>query len=119
MCIRDSHYNSGRRDRPFVALNCAALPETLIESELFGHEKGSFTDATARRVGQFELANSGTLFLDEIGDLSPMTQAKLLRVLQEREFTRGGGEHTIKVDVRIVAATNKNLEDLVRKGQFR
>ncbi len=113
------HYNSARRDRPFVALNCAALPETLIESELFGHEKGSFTDATARRVGQFEQANTGTLFLDEIGDLSPMTQAKLLRVLQEREFTRIGGVQPIKVDVRIIAATNKTLEDLVRKGQFR
>jgi DNA-binding NtrC family response regulator len=113
------HYNSGRRERPFVALNCAALPETLIESELFGHEKGSFTDATARRVGQFELANTGTLFLDEIGDLSAMTQAKLLRVLQEREFTRIGGVQPIKVDVRIVAATNKNLDELVRKGQFR
>jgi len=113
------HFNSGRRDRPCVALNCAALPETLIESELFGHEKGSFTDATARRVGQFELANTGTLFLDEIGDLSAMTQAKLLRVLQEREFTRIGGVQAIKVDVRIVAATNKNLEELVRKGQFR
>lgn len=113
------HYNSGRRDRPFVALNCAALPETLIESELFGHEKGSFTDATARRVGQFELANTGTLFLDEIGDLSAMTQAKLLRVLQEREFTRIGGVQPIKVDVRIVAATNRNLDEMVRKGQFR
>ena len=113
------HYNSSRRDRPFVALNCAALPETLIESELFGHEKGSFTDATARRVGQFELANSGTLFLDEIGDLSPATQAKLLRVLQEREFTRIGGVQSIKVDVRIIAATNKNLDELVRKGLFR
>ncbi len=113
------HYNSSRRERPFVALNCAALPETLIESELFGHEKGSFTDATARRVGQFELANTGTLFLDEIGDLSPITQAKLLRVIQEREFTRIGGVQPIKVDVRIVAATNKNLDDLVRKGQFR
>ena len=113
------HYNSGRRERPFIALNCAALPETLIESELFGHEKGSFTDATARRVGQFELANTGTLFLDEIGDLSAMTQAKLLRVLQEREFTRVGGVQSIKVDVRIVTATNQNLEDLVRKGQFR
>lgn len=113
------HYNSSRRDRPFVALNCAALPETLIESELFGHEKGSFTDATARRTGQFELANTGTLFLDEIGDLSPVTQAKLLRVLQEREFTRIGGVQPIKVDVRIVAATNKNLDELVRKGQFR
>ncbi|MEK7726135.1 MAG: sigma-54 dependent transcriptional regulator [Nitrospirota bacterium] len=113
------HYNSGRHERPFIALNCAALPETLIESELFGHEKGSFTDATARRVGQFELANTGTLFLDEIGDLSAMTQAKLLRVLQEREFTRIGGVQSIKVDVRIVAATNRNLEDMVRKGQFR
>ena len=113
------HYNSGRRERPFIALNCAAIPETLIESELFGHEKGSFTDATARRVGQFELANNGTLFLDEIGDLSAMTQAKLLRILQEREFTRVGGVQSIKVDVRIVAATNKNIEELVRKGQFR
>ncbi|GMV50095.1 sigma-54-dependent Fis family transcriptional regulator [Nitrospirales bacterium NOB] len=113
------HYNSGRKERPFVALNCAALPETLIESELFGHEKGSFTDATARRVGQFELAHTGTLFLDEIGDLSPTTQAKLLRVLQEREFTRIGGVQSIKVDVRIVAATNKNLDEMVRKGQFR
>jgi DNA-binding NtrC family response regulator len=113
------HYNSSRRERPFIALNCAALPETLIESELFGHEKGSFTDATARRVGQFELANTGTLFLDEIGDLSPVTQAKLLRVIQEREFTRIGGVQPIKVDVRIVAATNKNLDELVRKGQFR
>ncbi|WHZ22271.1 MAG: Two-component transcriptional response regulator, AtoC family [Nitrospira sp.] len=113
------HYNSARRERPFVALNCAALPETLIESELFGHEKGSFTDATARRVGQFELAHSGTLFLDEIGDLTPATQAKLLRVLQEREFIRVGGVQPIKVDVRIVAATNKNLDELVRKGLFR
>lgn len=113
------HYNSTRRERPFVALNCAALPETLIESELFGHEKGSFTDATARRVGQFELAHTGTLFLDEIGDLSAATQAKLLRVLQEREFTRVGGVQSIKVDVRIVAATNKNLDEMVRKNQFR
>ncbi|HSQ50010.1 MAG TPA: sigma-54 dependent transcriptional regulator [Nitrospiraceae bacterium] len=113
------HFNSSRRERPFIALNCAAIPETLIESELFGHEKGSFTDATARRVGQFELANNGTLFLDEIGDLSAMTQAKLLRILQEREFTRVGGVQSIKVDVRIVAATNKNIEELVRKGQFR
>ena len=113
------HYNSSRRDRPFIALNCAAIPETLIESELFGHEKGSFTDATARRMGQFEQAHTGTLFLDEIGDLSAVTQAKLLRVLQEREFTRIGGVQSIKVDVRIVAATNKNLDELVRKGQFR
>lgn len=119
LVARALHYNSARRERPFIALNCAALPETLIESELFGHEKGSFTDATARRVGQFELANTGTLFLDEIGDLSPITQAKLLRVIQEREFTRIGGVQSIKVDVRIVAATNKNIDDLVRKGQFR
>ena len=119
LVARALHYNSSRRERPFVALNCAALPETLIESELFGHEKGSFTDATTRRVGQFELANTGTLFLDEIGDLSPVTQAKLLRVIQEREFTRIGGVQSIKVDVRIVTATNKNLEELVKKGQFR
>jgi DNA-binding NtrC family response regulator len=119
LVARALHYNSARRDRPFVALNCAALPETLIESELFGHEKGSFTDATARRVGQFELAHTGTLFLDEIGDLSPTTQAKLLRVLQEREFTRIGGVQPIKVDVRIVAATNKSLDELVRRGTFR
>ena len=113
------HYNSARRERPFVALNCAALPETLIESELFGHEKGSFTDATARRVGQFELAHTGTLFFVELGDLSAATPAKLLRVLQEREFTRVGGVQSIKVDVRIVAATNKNLDEMVRKNQFR
>jgi DNA-binding NtrC family response regulator len=119
LVARAIHYNSPRRDRPFIPLNCAALPETLIESELFGHEKGSFTDASARRVGQFELAHSGSLFLDEIGDLSPPTQAKLLRVLQEREFTRIGGTQPIKVDVRIIAATNKNVEDLVRQGQFR
>ncbi|TLY30933.1 MAG: sigma-54-dependent Fis family transcriptional regulator [Nitrospirae bacterium] len=119
LVARAIHYNSPRRDRPFIPLNCAALPETLIESELFGHEKGSFTDASARRVGQFELAHSGSLFLDEIGDLSPATQAKLLRVLQEREFTRIGGTQSIKVDVRIIAATNKNVEDLVRQGQFR
>jgi two-component system response regulator AtoC len=119
LVARALHYNSARRDRPFVALNCAALPETLIESELFGHEKGSFTDAQARRVGQFELAHGGTLFLDEIGDLSLATQAKLLRVLQEREFVRIGGTHPIKVDVRIIAATNKQLEELVRRREFR
>jgi DNA-binding NtrC family response regulator len=119
LVARALHYNSARRDRPFVALNCAALPETLIESELFGHEKGSFTDAQTRRVGQFELAHGGTLFLDEISDLSLATQAKLLRVLQEREFARIGGTHPIKVDVRIIAATNKQLEDLVRRKEFR
>jgi DNA-binding NtrC family response regulator len=119
LVARALHYNSGRRDRPFIAINCAALPETLIESELFGHEKGSFTDAQARKPGQFELAHGGSLFLDEIGDLSLPTQAKLLRVVQEREFTRIGGTHPIKVDVRIMAATNKNLEDLLRRKEFR
>jgi DNA-binding NtrC family response regulator len=119
LVARALHYNSSRRDQPFIALNCAALPETLIESELFGHEKGSFTDASARRTGQFELAHGGTLFLDEIGDLSLPTQAKLLRVLQEREFTRVGGTLPIKVDVRIIAATNRRLEDLVGSKTFR
>ncbi len=113
------HYNSSRKDRPFIALNCAAIPETLIESELFGHEPGAFTDAKARRIGQFELAHTGTLFLDEVGDLSSNTQAKLLRVLQEREFTRLSGVKPIKVDVRIIAATNRNLEDLVKEKTFR
>ncbi|HJU03906.1 MAG TPA: sigma-54 dependent transcriptional regulator [Nitrospiraceae bacterium] len=119
LVARALHYNSLRRDRPFIAINCAALPETLIESELFGHEKGSFTDAQARRLGQFELAHGGSLFLDEIGDLSLATQAKLLRVLQEREFTRIGGTHPIKVDVRIMAATNRSLEELLRRKEFR
>jgi DNA-binding NtrC family response regulator len=119
LVARALHYNSSRRDRPFIAINCAALPEPLIESELFGHEKGSFTDAQAKRLGQFELAHGGSLFLDEVGDLSLPTQAKLLRVLQEREFTRLGGTQSIKVDVRIVAATNKNLEDLLRQRLFR
>lgn len=119
LAARALHYNSSRRERPFIALNCAAIPETLIESELFGHEKGSFTDAMARRAGQFELAHGGTLFLDEIGDLSLSTQAKLLRVLQEREFTRIGGSHPIRVDVRFIAATNKNLVDLLRRKLFR
>lgn len=119
LVARALHYNSARRDKPFIALNSAAIPDTLIESELFGHEKGSFTDAQARRVGQFELAHGGTLFLDEIGDLSAATQAKLLRVLQEREFTRVGGSQPVKVDVRIIAATNKQLDEMVRRGEFR
>jgi DNA-binding NtrC family response regulator len=119
LVARALHYNSSRRDRPFVALNCAAFPETLIESELFGHEKGAFTDAQARRIGQFEAAHGGSLFLDEITELTPATQAKLLRVLQEREFTRIGGTQPIKVDVRIMAATNKNLLDLLAKRQLR
>lgn len=119
LVARALHYNSARRDRPFIAINSAALPDALIESELFGHEKGSFTDAQARRIGQFELAHGGTLFLDEIGDLSPATQAKLLRVLQEREFTRVGGSQPIKIDVRIITATNKRLAELVKRETFR
>lgn len=113
------HYNSSRADKPFIKVNCAALPETVIESELFGHEKGSFTGAIATRKGRFELANGGTIFLDEIGDLSPTTQIKLLRVLQEREFERVGGNETIRCNVRVIAATNRNLEQLMEKGSFR
>ncbi len=108
-----------RRERPFIAINCASIPDTLIESELFGHEKGAFTGALARRLGKVELAHGGTLFLDEVGDLGMLTQAKLLRFLQEREFTRVGGTQVIKVDVRIIAATNKILEDLVPRKEFR
>ena len=113
------HYNSLRAEKPFIKVNCAALPETVIESELFGHEKGAFTGAIATRKGRFELANSGTIFLDEIGDLSPTTQVKLLRVLQEKEFERVGGNETIRINVRIIAATNRNLEELLESGQFR
>ena len=113
------HYNSLRSKKPFVKINCAALPETLIESELFGYEKGAFTGATSRKKGRFELADSGTLFLDEIGDLPPQTQIKLLRVLQEREFERLGGTETIKVNVRLIAATNKDLEKELADGSFR
>ncbi len=113
------HYNSSRRGKPFVAINCAAIPETLMESEIFGHEKGAFTDASARKIGQFELANEGTLFLDEIGDLPLLTQAKILRVLQEKEFLRVGGTKTIKVDVRLIAATNKDLVKATKEGRFR
>jgi chemotaxis protein methyltransferase CheR len=113
------HKLSGRHDHPLVKVNCAALPGTLIESELFGHEKGAFTGADAKRSGRFEIANGGTLFLDEVGELPLDLQAKLLRVLEEGEFERVGGSHTIKVDVRVIAATNRNLEDAVRKGFFR
>ncbi len=113
------HYNSPRSSRPFVKVNCAALPETIIESELFGHEKGAFTGAIAQRKGRFELAAAGSIFLDEIGDLSPATQIKLLRVLQEKEFERVGGTATLKVDVRVITATNRNLEELVTRGGFR
>ena len=113
------HYLSARSKGPFVKINCAALPESLLESELFGHEKGAFTGATHERKGRFEMAHGGTLFLDEIGTISPSFQAKLLRVLQEKELERVGGQKTIKVDVRVVAATNANLEEEVTKGNFR
>ena len=113
------HYNSLRKGKPFIKVNCAALPESLIESELFGHEKGSFTGATVQRIGRFEAANGGTIFLDEFGDIPASTQVKLLRVLQEREIERVGSTKPIKVDVRILCATNRNLEDLISKDQFR
>ncbi len=113
------HYNSKRADKPFIKVNLAALPETLVESELFGHEKGAFTGALGRKSGRFELAQGGTVFLDEIGDLSTTVQLKLLRVIQEREFTRLGGTSTLKADVRLVAATHRDLEKLVAEGIFR
>ncbi len=113
------HKRSKRADEAFVKLNCAAITDSLLESELFGHEKGAFTDAKETRKGRFELAHKGTLFLDEIGDISPSAQVKLLRVLQEREFERVGGSKTIKVNVRLVAATNRNLEQMVKDGEFR
>src|SRR5437773_1956203 len=108
------HQRSARRKGPFVAVNCAALPETLLESELFGYEKGAFTGAAARKEGRFELADGGTLFLDEVGDLSPLTQPKILRVLQEGEFERLGGTRTLRVDVRVVTATNQDLGRMVK-----
>ncbi|HSB04357.1 MAG TPA: sigma-54 dependent transcriptional regulator [Thermodesulfobacteriota bacterium] len=113
------HYNSPRKDRPFVTLNCGAIPEPLIESELFGHMKGAFTDAIATKKGLFEVADEGTLFLDEISELPLLMQVKLLRVLQDREFKRVGGTEDIRVDVRIIAATNKDLEEAVREKRFR
>ncbi len=113
------HYNSSRAEKPFIKAHCAALPESVIESELFGHEKGAFTGAMAERKGRFELAHGGSLLLDEIGDIPPSIQIKLLRVLQEREFERVGGTKTIKVDVRVIAATNKDLPALVQQGKFR
>ena len=113
------HHNSLRAARNFVKVNCAALQENLLESELFGHEKGAFTGADKQRVGRFEQADGGTLFLDEIGDMSANTQAKILRVLQEHEFERLGGTRTLRVDVRLIAATNRNLTQMVASGQFR
>src|SRR5207302_1665304 len=113
------HYLSRRRDQPFVAVNCGALAETLLESELFGHEKGAFTDAHEARPGKFELASGGTLFLDEIGDMSLGGQAKLLRVLEEKVVVRVGGSKTIRTDARVIAATNRNLIEMVRAKKFR
>ena len=113
------HYNSYRREGPFVPVNCAAIPSELLESELFGHEKGAFTNAIRTRIGRFELANGGTVFLDEIGDMSPNLQSKLLRVLQERQFERIGGVKTVKVDIRIIAATHQDLKVTVQEGKFR
>jgi two-component system nitrogen regulation response regulator NtrX len=119
LVARAIHMHSSRAEHPFVAVNCAAIPETLIESELFGHEKGAFTGATAMKRGQFEQADGGTLFLDEIGDMSLNTQAKVLRALQEQQFTRVGGTKLMKVDVRVLAASNKDLEKEIGRGQFR
>jgi len=113
------HFQSPRKKGPFVKVNCAALPETLLESELFGHEKGAFTGALRQRKGRFEMADGGTLFLDEIGDISPGVQVKLLRVLQERQFERVGGNETLSVDVRLICATQRDLKDEIRKGAFR
>ena len=119
LVARAVHAASKRKDRPLVKINCAALPANLIESELFGHERGAFTDAQARRLGRFEMAHRGTLFLDEVGELPPDLQSKLLRVLEEGEFERLGGTRTVKADVRIIAATNRDLEREVGRGHFR
>src|SRR4249920_2389436 len=113
------HHNSARRAQRFLAINCSAIPETLLEAELFGHVRGAFTGAVANRIGRFEQAHKGTIFLDEIGTMSPSLQVKLLRVLQEREFERVGGMETIRVDVRIIAATSANLKEMVERNEFR
>lgn len=119
LVARSLHKKSPRADKPFVEVNCAAIPDTLIESELFGHEKGAFTNAISKRKGKFELADKGTLFLDEIADMSLSAQAKVLRVIQEMKFERIGGEESISVDIRLLAATNKNIPDLIKKKEFR
>lgn len=120
LIARAIHYhNKARANKNFVAVNCSALPESLLESELFGHEKGAFTGAAGRRIGKFEMANGGTMFLDEIALMTPATQAKVLRILQEREFERVGGNELVKVDCRMISATNRDLEDAIKKGEFR
>ncbi len=119
LITRAIHYNSSRSDKPLVVINCGAIPEALLESELFGHEKGAFTGAYKSRIGRFEMANGGTIFLDEVGEMSPALQVKLLRVLQDQTFERVGGTKTIHVDVRIISATNKNLTIAINKGNFR
>ena len=119
LVARAIHRHSARRDKPFIRVHCSALPESLIPSELFGHEKGSFTGAIRRRLGRFELADGGTLFLDEIGDISPDIQVRLLRVLQTKEFERVGGCETLRSDFRLIVATNRNLEGLVKNQTFR
>ncbi|MDR7477329.1 MAG: sigma-54 dependent transcriptional regulator, partial [Armatimonadota bacterium] len=116
---RSIHDQSRRAEGPFVAINCGAIPETLLETELFGHEKGAFTSAVGSRIGKFEAADGGTIFLDEVGDMSPAMQVKLLRVLQERTFERVGSNKPVRVDVRVIAATNKDLRQMVRDGRFR
>src|SRR5690606_12062829 len=119
LIARAIHYNGNRKDKPFIVVNCASIPRELLESELFGHEKGSFTGAHQRKLGKFELANEGTIFLDEVGELEMLLQAKLLRVIQERTFERVGGTETIKSDVRIISATNRDLKQAVDNKEFR
>ena len=119
MAARAIHLNSRRGEKAFVAINCAALTETLLESEMFGHEKGAFTGALGLKKGKLEVADGGTVFLDEIGEMAQPLQAKLLRVLQEREFERVGGTRTIKIDIRLIAATNRDLEEAIKQGAFR
>ncbi len=119
LVARSIYHYSNRSRKPFLAINCAAIPEALLESELFGHEQGAFTGAAQCRIGKFEQCNGGTLFLDEVGDMTPVTQAKILRVLQEQQFERVGGNKTIQTDVRILAATNRNLPEFVKSGQYR
>ena len=119
LIARALHLNSPRSSKPFIAVNCAAIPHDLLESELFGYEKGSFTGAVNNRIGRIELANQGTIFLDEIGDMPPVLQVKLLRVLAEREIDRIGGTKSIPIDIRVITATHRNLEAAIEKGQFR